>query len=395
LQLKGYLLFFEQLMADYLVQLDHLRDLFSFDDKVKHNVFTRPLTEIQDLQSLIIDHQSLGTDKWNQILANFTHVLQNLVETPKQFYNNREHFLNHLLARFSEDTSEYDNLSRWLTPNMVDERLIYDKTNMLKDGEYYKISTNRGKAYDFSQQQIWETANVSGTERRVARLLGFGNANRSFLAITYFASAPLMEPDPITKQPVQKKDKNGNLLNIITMHDPDDKNTILITSVEVRDGCCTEELMMDILANADERTHIVFHDELKQRSRKSAGLIGNFWFEIYDGPDPDTAVLLASSDIFDDKPKRDAIYKKLQKAMLHINQNEGLHLVEHILLRPKMDSILDEANNPETVSLFATLALALARTPTRQLSRKKSVAFQQQNATTKCLGFWNISRKIV
>ena len=106
-------------------------------------------------------------------------------------------------------------------------------------------------------------------------------------------------------------------------------------------NCCTEELMMDILANADERKHIVFHDELKQRSRKSAGLVGNFWFEIYDGPDVDTTVLLASSDIFDDKPKRDAVYKKLQKAMMTINQNEGLHLVEHILLRPKMDSILE------------------------------------------------------
>src|SRR6185436_84253 len=62
-QLEGYMLFFEQILADYLVQLDHLRDLFSFDTQHK-TYFTRAVTEIGDLKSLIIDHANHGDDHY-------------------------------------------------------------------------------------------------------------------------------------------------------------------------------------------------------------------------------------------------------------------------------------------------------------------------------------------
>jgi hypothetical protein len=39
-------------------------------------------------------------------------------------------------------------------------------------GEYYKISTKRGLGYNYSNAAFWNTSNVSGTERRVSRLLG-------------------------------------------------------------------------------------------------------------------------------------------------------------------------------------------------------------------------------
>src|SRR5690606_24687402 len=99
LQLKGYLLFFEQLMADYLVQLNHIKDLFSFDQSVKKTHFTKVLTELDDLQKLVIDHQERGEAHWDLILNDFRQVLEHLVEAPKTFNTRRNKFLNHMLAR--------------------------------------------------------------------------------------------------------------------------------------------------------------------------------------------------------------------------------------------------------------------------------------------------------
>lgn len=92
--------------------------------------------------------------------------------------------------------------------------------------------------------------------------------------------------------------------------------------------------------------------KLKNRSRKAAGLIGKFWFELYDSTDPATAVLLGSSELFAKKEDRDAAFKKLEEIMVLVNNNEGLHMVEHILLRPKLDEVLDETGKDESVSLL-------------------------------------------
>jgi hypothetical protein len=161
----------------------------------------------------------------------------------------------------------------------------------------------------------------------------------------------MVQDDP-GKPPAQKVNKAGVPLNVIKILDPEDNNTVIFTSVEVMQGCCTELLMEDILEHADDRTYFKFSDEIKTRSRKAAGLVGKFWFDLYDSTDPATAVLLGSSEIFSKKSDRDAAFQRLEKLMRQINENEGMHLVEHILLRPKLDEVLDENNNDEPVSFL-------------------------------------------
>ena len=359
LQLKGYMLFFEQLLSDYLVQLDHLRDLFSFDDEQEKTYFTKALNkEIADIQSLIIDHAGRGPDKFGEILNDFTHVLHNLVEPPSVFNKRRNYFLDHMLARFSENLQEYELISRWLTPNHVDERLIHDKTRILKDGNYKKISAERGKAYNYSLQKVWNTDNVSGAEIRIGRLLGFHNANRRSLSPEFIVAEAVMVNEDKTKPPVQKKNKRGQGLNVIKFLDPENYQRIILTSAEVIDGCCIEELISEILEHADDHRYIKFHDEVKQRSRISADIAGYYWFEIWDDTDPEKTVVLAKSEKFDSKDDRNDAFHTLKRIMETINNDEGLHLIEHLLLRPKFDVVSDEINEPVGVS-FPDICLDL------------------------------------
>jgi len=351
LQLKGYLLFFEQVLKGYLVQLNHLRDLFTFDDTPEQTYFTDVLAEIDGLDKLLVDNQKRGANHPNEIIADFAQVLKQIMEPPATFWKRRNIFLDHLLARFGEDLHEYESITRWLTPQDVEQRLIKDKTGILKNGEYYKISTKRGLGYNYSSDEFWNTANVSGTERRVSRLLGFRNADRRDLAPTNIITEPVMIVNDKKKEE-QKTTAKGEPLNVIKLLDPDDHSKVLLTSVEVQEGCCTQLLITAILENADKRRHYKFRDETSKRNRKAAGPVGNYWFELWDGADPETAVLLATGETFVKQEEREKSYKRIQEVLKQINENEGLHLVEHILLRPKLDVLFDEAGQVIDPLLF-------------------------------------------
>ncbi|HVO89973.1 MAG TPA: hypothetical protein VMV45_15645, partial [Casimicrobiaceae bacterium] len=350
LQLKGYLLFFEQILGDYLVQLDHLRDLFSFDATPRHTYFTRVLDEIDNLQALVIDYGGGAAQQWPEIRKRFGETVQALVETPKLFHGRRNHFLDHMLARFGEDLHEYERVVRWLTPQDVDERLIDDKQNILRDGRYRGISSDRGRGYDYRQRSVWDTDNVSGVERRVARLLGFREATRRTLVPAFLYIKPSMVTDPATGVQTQKKNANGQLLNVVVIVDPDNDQRALLTSVEVADGCCTDELTNTIVDRATETANFKLREVQRLRTRTEGQHA--YAFELYDGSDFEDATLLATSPPFDSQAARSEALRSLRAAVESIHKNEGLHLVEHLLLRPRFDEVLDEAGHLIDVSLL-------------------------------------------
>jgi hypothetical protein len=360
LQLKGYLLFFEQILSDYLVQLSHLKEFFSFDDLIDKTYFTRALSNILeiekkipdlwDMDKLLIDNQNRGDDNFKQIVEDFSQVLQYITEPPKLFTDRRNMFLNHMLARFGENINEYESVTKWLIPYKSGERFIGDKTRILKDREYYRISSLRGKGYNYTLPEIWNTTNVSGTERRISRLLGFKNADRRSLSPDFIITEPVMVTDEKKKSSVQKKNERGQPLNVIKLYNPENEEILLLTSVEVTEGCCTELLINEIIRCADERRYFKFREDLKQHSRKSAKVKGVFWFELWDDTDPEKATHLATGQKYDKKNELEDAYRELQKAIDGINENEGLHLVEHLLLRPRIYEVKDETGKPSLVS---------------------------------------------
>ncbi len=353
-QLKGYLLFFEQILSDYLVQLSNIRQLFNFSDDFHHTYFTRCICELEGIRDLYTDLVGKEFDKDKSCRDTFAGIIEEMIggmmETTASFGPRRNKFLDHMLARFGEDISEYEQLSRWLTPVGVEERMIGDKTRMLQNDEYIAISSERGKGYNYTIPGCWDAPNVSGAERRVARLLGFENINRMSLAPDFIFIEPVMVTK--NKAEVQKTNANDKLLNVIRFVDPEDKARIILTSVEVIDGCCTETLIEEILLHADNRQYFVFKDDLKYKSRKAAGLVGAFWFELWDGEDSNTATMLAQSETFNKKEDMEQAFDRLQQLMDMINRNEGLHMVENILLRPKFDEVLDEGQDIEGIELF-------------------------------------------
>ena len=358
LQLKGYLLFFEQILGDYLSQLGHLRELFSFDENVHQTYYTRVLTEINDLKLLILDHnpppppstykdllETLFNQKYpkDNLLAKFASTIQNLVEGPKLFGERRNNMLDHLLARFSEDMSEYERIARLLLPdNQEDNKLIADKIRALKD--YIKISNYRAKALNYAppmkeqagedqvdESFVWNSENVSGVERRVGRLLGFQDISRRNL----------------TPESLVIKSNNG--VSKIHLVNPNCPEEIWLESNEVKEGCCTETLLNELILVAGNRKNYVAHDQINPRSRnKDQGNNGAFYFVLLDSEGSP----IAHTPEFRTRQAREEVLKGILKEIACINDNEGMHLVEHILLRPKLDSVLDVQDKSQIVSLL-------------------------------------------
>src|SRR3989338_247354 len=165
-QLKAYLLFFDQILASYFSQLGVVRDLLSLNSDLSRTYFTQVVQDIKDFDQLVSP-----TD----YPANDPELLAELLLEPQDDINERKNqLLDHLISRFAERFSEYTFLMKELYGSASTELIVQSKQEFLKD--YHLVSGNRGGALNYYRQppaKLWDTDNVSGVERRIARLCGF------------------------------------------------------------------------------------------------------------------------------------------------------------------------------------------------------------------------------
>ncbi len=189
-QLRGYLLFFEQLLADFFAQLTHAPDLFS-SKPITRTYFAQYLEQIEgvsevlsgELKSIIEDSDTGGSNGW-----------KNLYEKQADFEKRRNRFLDHLLARFGESFNEYAllqyriNYEARTEERIESSELIQAKINTLN--YYPDISANRARAFNYFPRSasldldplaLWDTENVAGLKKRTSFLTGIENVTRRYL----------------------------------------------------------------------------------------------------------------------------------------------------------------------------------------------------------------------
>ncbi len=209
-QLKGYLMFFDQLFANYLAQLAHVKDLMAVQKRDRRIAFTETPRKVPLLDTLIkrpgapldakeedIDRnfkvqrkyvginwrkrKSVGEEKESDILETYKHYLNKILEISQSFTYKKSDILDHLLSRFAETFTNkasqiYDYLHQDCTQECSDSKELYVE-------DYVAISKDRNKAIDLTNKQNdgWDVDNISGFERRMCRALGIQNLTRRFL----------------------------------------------------------------------------------------------------------------------------------------------------------------------------------------------------------------------
>ena len=298
-QLKAYLLFFDQILANFFAQLSKVKDLFSIDENITQTYSSQVIEEVKDIKDLYKDFTSLEKD------------LQDITENKSLFIKRRNQFLDHLLARFNERFTDYVLLMYSLHGEATtEEDLIYDKIKFLQ--EYPKISGERGLGFNYLDKgNLWDTYNVSGLQHRVARLTGIVNYKRRNLA-------------KITYDIYEEKDEDNKIEYRFRVIDKKN-NKILISS-------STKYLNKDE-AVKEMSLAVNLSFEYKNYDKKTT-IDERYYFNLIN---EEGEVIARRIEYFKTKEKRDEAINYLRRFMLEKYGTEGMFIVEHILLRNKKE----------------------------------------------------------
>jgi len=313
-QLQGYLYFFDQHLANSFSQLSNLGNLFSTDIQ-KNTYFANTVRSFKDADEIFVDNATIDTK------------VQTAAEDKITYYKRRNLFLDHLLSRFSESFSEYVNvLYSGFTSNPKDviipsvinpEDIVQDKANFLKN--YPEYSSKRFSSYNYAKQdQLWDSNNISGLEKRLQRLLGFDNLNRRNL---------------VNLNTEIQHGLNGSGNDEYWYRITDFKNgTILLEGSEKFPG---EEGARFAL---EDSISLIYH---AQNLKTIDNGDGTFYYQVLNA----NKVIGTSTKLY--SSMNDASLD-LQQLVLLVTKNradEGMFLIEHMLLLPPQVKII---NDPST-----------------------------------------------
>ncbi len=333
-QLKGYLLFFDQILASYFAHLEKVKDLLSVDNRLKKTYFTQAVSDLTDFSELVSDYPTDQPGDLSDLLfAELDHNIER-----------KNRLLDHLIARFAEKFSDYTFLMKQLYGDYASEAILHSKENFLKD--YDITSRQRGSAFNYYKQpasEIWDTGNVSGVEKRIARLSGMKNFFRRNLSASFVEIYDLIDSD-------------GN--KVYRWRIRNEANEIILSATEnyVHPLLAEDEMylaVVKIIETSPETIKKAFKKFIPDESETGNFEIqladsGKYSFDIInlEAPANSTKRIIARQFTYYDTQE------ELKKAILEIIEfmtmifsEEGMFLVEHILLRPEIsetDTPLDE-----------------------------------------------------
>lgn len=297
-QLKGYLLFFDQLMADFMAQLASIPRLFSTDWRVTRTDHHQPVDTFAE---------------WRRIYrgADVLDALQAGLDDEETMTDRRNRFLDHLIARYGERFSELAEVMR-TEFGLGAEAMVRYKCDFLTG--YPGLGRRRGMAYDYSRRDdagLWNSANVSGLELRLAALLGIPNSTRRNLSdISYdlYAEVDATPDDEFrfrVRHPVTRK---------------------ILLSASTR-------YATHAAARAEMRRAIRFA-QLPSGYQRRTTVEGEtrWYFNVVD----DTGEVLARRiEYFASEAAMEAAIEQLMEHLRTAYSEEGMYLIESILLRPE------------------------------------------------------------
>jgi len=196
-QLKAYLMFYDQLLANQFAQLANVGKLFSFGDEAPdandaddsyHSYFAQVVPDDGELGLDAI--RVSGPDKHRALLRHITEEPSDAAGSKgKPGLQRRNRFLDHLLARFGEQFHDYALLQAG--DGAVDgltraERLARDKRAFLRD--YPRIGRDRGSAFNLLEPAGAD--NRSGLEWTLRRKLGITD-DETFYLVEHILLRPL------------------------------------------------------------------------------------------------------------------------------------------------------------------------------------------------------------
>ncbi len=327
LQLKGYLIFFDQILASYFEHLGKVRDLFAMDRGLSPTYFTQAIQDITDFDKLVTDYPTNDDELLAEKIMSF---LDDHIER-------RNEILDHLLSRFAEQFSEYSFLMSELYGEASDELIIASKEQFLK--EYVTLSGGRFKAYNYTSSDQWDTDNIAGVQKRTARLSGMKNYLRRKLSDSFVTiSEVVIGPDTFFNWKVA--DGGGNTI----LESVKNYATVSLATKDLY------KVLYELVNTTTEKIEEAFSATITHEQEFGSIILlttPDFGFQVID-PDIEDPVERIIGKSYDTTLATQEELKDELQTIVDFAKNEfteeGIYLIEHILLRPEP---MDETANPD------------------------------------------------
>lgn len=295
-QLKAYLMFFEQVLATYFQQLGKVPELLSMMPSLGASYYTQVVDSVKDKEAVFVN-------------ADIDTTLTNWIGSKDNSDERNHKRLDHLIGRFAERFSEYTYMLFSDFEQDNTKILQQHKADFLSD--YPSLSSRRFCAYNYyeSADNYWNTDNVSGLQYRLARLAGFDSHQRKNLkgGVTYeFYQEE--DTDDESEFRWRIRDEHGKILLSSSQHYHRKRDAI--------------DEMEIVFALAKESTNLPIMEADD----------GTWYFNVVNA---ENEVVGRRIEYFD-------TLAEAQNAKLYVVdylqgkyiEQEGMYLVEHLLLRP-------------------------------------------------------------
>lgn len=337
-QLKGYLLPFDQLMANFLGQLTSLYQIFNVNTKELNSYFYQELDDMPNLLQLIKtgeeESKMESLEKWSNTLR----TLNNRYDS--EALERLNQVTNHLLARYGEKFPTYslkkihiNCYGKKLTTEKFEDELLGWKRTLIAN--YGNLSYNRSKAYDYTQKvnitddavlEVISQSITPGIVQKTAILMGVKNYKARYLTKVIAESGIKIYQKKEGMELISEKLEiiySNSDIEVITV----DNIVIIDETVEnLRDSFYylghSGNILKDVLRNGVKAENY----SIKQTDNKR----NNSFYVLYKGGSQPSVVHISDSE--------EEALKAINYSVnfLHdLNQkSEGIYLIEHILLAP-------------------------------------------------------------
>ena len=353
-QLKAYLLFFEQIMANYLTQLSAISEVFSIDINKKNgnSHFKGVLYDIPDVKYLLKEFTSKNEEPseaaWDSFKKNksnaYLTALNKANETDQTFINRKNRLFEHLLARFNEFVSIYPvQLHTSLyDPHLSDERLNPElkwKSKILANMP--GLSSGRIKAADYLTSA--PDSICIDFEAKMRMLLNIETAD----GFTSKMLSSAMDQDAISNEFVGRKLQNDENNKTFEVGDEiswqGDMPKILIDKQEISelydDGkvISSDEVPNDAFLLKKQKVSVLRYAlDIKNYRIGPNPATDSGYVLLYKSPQEKRWITISR---FPGHGLAMRALKNLIAYFRNINiQSEGFYILEHILLRPYLNS---------------------------------------------------------
>ena len=325
-QLQGYLMFFDQVMTNYLAKLSNIREIMSVQPQRSHPIHSsHALRDVPHLQQLLrplrtpaaedfefrLQRKYLGykvTDKPPSAGSSASLHYQSSLDrlSAHRRYTSKDAMLNHLLSRYAETMEALPLAFADMSAHKQLKEAAYSKERFLKDYAAIGHDRNRGLCLTKDDDRGWDSHQVTGFEKRIMHLLGISNGRRRYLHTLLkdcFYTEHYLERRSLTSFKQEVVDQRRMLLfegKLPQIRDIAIAQGVHASSYDVRPA---SEGGYEVILYAD-RTHTKYI-QLDSKSAPIKTL----------------------------KQAKEAIGKALELFRRFSKDSEGFHLVEHILLR--------------------------------------------------------------